>query len=107
MLTQMPRATGTRGQLRTAGPGRGKKTGGTKTEPPVSDAPTLAELGINKKRASIAKQLGDMTTQQRQKAVDELKEEGSVLGNAAAVLQAHPRLIKIGARVIEHIARIR
>ncbi|MCC6123361.1 MAG: MerR family DNA-binding transcriptional regulator [Pirellulales bacterium] len=44
-----PKAKGTRGQLKSAGPGRGK-TGSTKTEPPVSDVPTLADLGINKKK---------------------------------------------------------
>ena len=55
-LDKLPKATGTRGQLTKAGPGRGKKgkTGGDTMEPPVSDAPTLAELGVDKKRSARA-----------------------------------------------------
>jgi hypothetical protein len=47
-----PKAAGTRGQLTTAGPGRGKKgkTGVPIIGPPVSDAPTLKERGLEKKR---------------------------------------------------------
>jgi hypothetical protein len=33
------------------------KTGGTGLEPPVSDAPTLKEMGVDKKRAARAKHL--------------------------------------------------
>ena len=38
---KLPKATGTRGQLRSAGPGRGKKgkTGSSKSAPPVSELP--------------------------------------------------------------------
>jgi hypothetical protein len=55
----MPVNTGTRGQALPPGPGRGHsvKTGGTGLEPPVSDAPTLKEMGVDKKRAARAKHL--------------------------------------------------
>ena len=48
---KLPKAKGTQGQVLPAGPGRGKKgkTGGTKLDLPVSDAPTIAELGLNRK----------------------------------------------------------
>jgi hypothetical protein len=41
-----PRATGTAGRL--TGPGRGKKNGGSIVAPPLSDAPTLKEIGVTK-----------------------------------------------------------
>lgn len=50
------KAKGTRGQLAGPGPGRGKigKTGGTIIAPPVSDTPTIAQTGIDKKRLQRA-----------------------------------------------------
>jgi hypothetical protein len=47
MLREMPKATGTAGQGRPA-------LGGTITEPPKDNSPTLAELGIDKKLSSRA-----------------------------------------------------
>jgi hypothetical protein len=55
LLGPMEKAKGTRGQLKSAGPGRGK-TGGTSVEPPVS-GPTLKELGVDKKTSHVAQQL--------------------------------------------------
>lgn len=52
-LAEIPKAIGTRGQIKSAGPGRGK-TGGVELAPPVSDAPTLKELGVERKRAARA-----------------------------------------------------
>ena len=50
--------TGMKGQL-PPGPGRGHKgeNGGTQSEPPFSAAPTLADLGIEKKESSDAQAL--------------------------------------------------
>jgi DNA-directed RNA polymerase subunit RPC12/RpoP len=48
MLTEQAKNTGTAGQI--AGPGRGRKNGGSHRRPPLSTpAPTLADLGISKK----------------------------------------------------------
>jgi hypothetical protein len=63
-LKDGPKNTGTRGQQMAPGPGRGKrgKTGGDKMEPPVSSAPTLAELGIDKKESRVAQALATIKT---------------------------------------------
>jgi len=45
LLAESPKAKGTKGQLR----GR-DSSGGSKTEPPENDTPTLAESGIEKKQ---------------------------------------------------------
>jgi hypothetical protein len=52
LLREMPKAKGAAGS---AGPGRGKR--GAIVEPRFHDAPTLAELGIDKKVSSVAQQL--------------------------------------------------
>ncbi len=64
-MKQAPKATGTRGQLRPAGPGRGKKTSGTATDPPVSNTPTLADQGVDKKTANLARQLAALSDAER------------------------------------------
>ena len=58
LLAEMPKATGTRGQL------RGKESsGGYNVEPPEShDTSTLAELGLDKKTSMVAQQLADLPT---------------------------------------------
>ena len=60
VLPDVPKAIGTRGQLRSAGPGRGKKTGGIKLDPPVSSAATLKKLGISKRTANLARTLATL-----------------------------------------------
>jgi hypothetical protein len=54
---RMPVNTGTRGQLAGGrqGTGKGSFTGSPNVEPPVNDAPTLKEMGVDKKRAARAK----------------------------------------------------
>jgi hypothetical protein len=52
----MPKAKGTRGNLR-GKPKGGKPSGGSLTAPPDKDTPTIAELGLSKKRASRARKL--------------------------------------------------
>lgn len=55
MLKATPKQHGARG---VAGPGRGKN--GVPQENPVSDAPTLADLGINKKVSARAQRLAQL-----------------------------------------------
>jgi len=55
MLKATDRAKGTAGVLR----GR-DSSGGTKMEPPEKDAPTLSDLGINKKTSSLAQKLATL-----------------------------------------------
>jgi hypothetical protein len=65
-LKKLPPAKGTRGQQLPPGPGRGKKgkTGGSILVPPVSDAPTLAELGLARKRAARCRKLAEQALEQ-------------------------------------------
>ena len=51
MLEILPKAEGTRGQL------KGKSSGGAKVEPPETDTPTLASVGITKKESSRSQEL--------------------------------------------------
>jgi N6-adenosine-specific RNA methylase IME4 len=57
LLKKQPRATGR------SGPGRGKA--GTKAGPAFSDAPTLADLGIDKKTSSLAQRLASLSDAER------------------------------------------
>jgi hypothetical protein len=58
MLKATDRAKGTKGQLKGDVPAGTKlSVGSTKMEPPTNDAPTLSELGINKKTSSLAQKL--------------------------------------------------
>jgi len=50
MLKSTERAKGSAGQGR-------PNLGGSKTEPPKNDAPTLSDLGINKMTSSLAQKL--------------------------------------------------
>jgi len=56
MTKQMPKATGTRGQLRGDVP-KGQRVGGSSAVPPTA---TYADLGLNKKTISKAQQLADL-----------------------------------------------
>lgn len=64
LLRDGPKATGTRGQLQGRDP-----SGGAKAEPPEAPAPTLAEMGIDKKQAERAEQVArwiDLVEQKQQ-----------------------------------------
>jgi N6-adenosine-specific RNA methylase IME4 len=65
-----------------AGPGRGKR--GAQSEPRFT-APTLAQIGVDKKRSSAARQLGAMKPEERTKAIEELKEEGKGVSPSAVI----------------------
>jgi hypothetical protein len=54
LLAGMPIAKGTRGQKLT------RISGGAIAEPPETDAPTLADLGLNKKVSMVAQQLSNL-----------------------------------------------
>lgn len=63
-LKKLPKAKGTRGQLRGAKPGKagkgagaGKRSGGSLLAPPDLSAATLAQLGVDKKWAAYARAL--------------------------------------------------
>jgi N6-adenosine-specific RNA methylase IME4 len=64
----MPKATGA------AGPGRGKA--GSKAGRAFTDAPTLAELGLDKKRASRAQKLAMVSAEQQSAIFQRLAGEG-------------------------------
>jgi len=79
LLRETVKATGTRGKGR---PNLGgskmeppKKTGGTKSEPPVSDTPTLASLGIDKKLSSRSQKLAAMPEKQFEQKLSTWKEK--------------------------------
>ncbi len=57
LLASMPKATGR------SGPGRGKA--GTEAGPAFTNAPTLAELGIDKKTSAVAQQLAALPAETR------------------------------------------
>jgi hypothetical protein len=74
-LDKVGKATGTRGQLRTAGPGRGKKgkTGGPELAPPVSEVPSLAEMDVDRKWAALAHRVHDIPRKVRDSYIADLK----------------------------------
>jgi N6-adenosine-specific RNA methylase IME4 len=78
-LKKLPVAKGTQGQLRGAKPGkrgrRGVITGGAVVEPPVK-GPTLAELGVTKKRSARSKRLADIPEDKLNEHVENLKAQG-------------------------------
>lgn len=63
LLASLPKATGTRGQLRKGG-GRASKA--VVIIPPLCDAPSYAELGLDKATASIAQQLAALPMKTRE-----------------------------------------
>jgi hypothetical protein len=67
-LDKQPKASGA------AGPGRGKA--GSKAGPAFSDAPTLKEKGVDKKRAARAKRLKALPKGKKQAYIQALKDEG-------------------------------
>jgi len=61
MLKATDRAKGSKGQLKGDVPlGTKLSVGSTKLEPPTNDAPTLSDLGINKKTSSLAQKLATL-----------------------------------------------
>lgn len=65
-LAKLPKAKGTRGQLRGPkiksgrgkGKGKGTSVGGAVLAPPTEEAATLAELGVDRKAAALAHKPG-------------------------------------------------
>ncbi len=85
---KLPKAAGTRGQLRGGrkGAGRGRFTGEAKLVPPVKD-PTDAELGLGKRLAARSRKLREMGEVARKRLVEKLKEEDKPV-NPRTVLAA-------------------
>lgn len=84
-LSEIPKAVGTRGQIKSAGPGRGNKTGGTALEPPVSDAPTLKELQISKRRSTRSRKLASIPEPKRAEYVEALIEDDKAVSPDAVL----------------------
>lgn len=64
LLNQIEKAKGTR--LAGREPGSNKGVGGTRREPPTTNAPTLADLGVTKKVSSVAQQLAALPADTRE-----------------------------------------
>ncbi len=78
ILKSMKKAKGTKGQL------RGKKSsGGTKTEPPEDDSPTLADIGVSKKTSSQEQKLAAVPEAQFEQLL--VTEEGAELDTKAVI----------------------
>jgi N6-adenosine-specific RNA methylase IME4 len=79
-LRRLPKATGTRGQLRGVKPGkrgrRGSIAGGARSEPPAKTAATLADLGVDKKWAARARALAKIPAADRDRIGRVLEREG-------------------------------
>ena len=77
ILQAAPKAIGT------AGLGR-PKLGGTKMEPPKSDAPTLDELGLTKKESAVAQKLASLP----EKAFEQVRDGSMTIAKAIAAVDA-------------------
>lgn len=75
MLKAAPKAKGA------SGPGRGKA--GSKSGPAFNDAPTLAELGLDKKTSSIAQKLADLPDE----AFEQVREGHETIAKAIAAVK--------------------
>ena len=93
MLKAAPKAKGA------SGPGRGKA--GSKSGPAFNDAPTLAELGLDKKTSSIAQKLADLPDE----AFEQVREGHETIAKAiAAVKEAKATPATEAAPVLEAVS---
>lgn len=98
-LAKLPKATGTRGQLRggAAGTGRGtRKTGQATLVPPVSEVPTDADKGVGKRQAAQARHLWVMG-EDRKRLEGKLKTQDKAI-TPNTVLAEHRRENKEGKK---------
>lgn len=56
--------------------------GGTKTEPPKSDAPTLADLGLTKKESAVAQKLANLSEEE----FDQVRSGATTVSKAVAAI---------------------
>lgn len=95
MLKAAPKAKGA------SGPGRGKA--GSKSGPAFNDAPTLAELGLDKKTSSIAQKLADLPDE----AFEQVREGHETIAKAlAAVKEAKATPATEAAPVLEVVSEL-
>jgi hypothetical protein len=78
-LREMPKATGTRGQLKGDVPA-GARVGGAREEPPTD---TLASIGITKKESARAQKLAAMPAEEFHGTIAEVKATGGKITMAA------------------------
>lgn len=89
-LREFPKAKGTRGQLK----GR-TSSGGTKSEPPENNGPTLAEIGIkDKKRSAQAQKLAAIPVERLEEILLDLSEQDKTI-SPSAVLLAERQHVKV------------
>ena len=81
-LGKLPKATGTRGQGRPS-------LGGSKSEPPKSDAPTLAEIGVDKKRSTRSQKLATLSPEKIDETVAALTMAGKAV-STVTILGLNP-----------------
>lgn len=74
-LAKIPKAKGTRGQIRGSTDG----SGGAILEPPEDDAPALADLGVAKKRAARARRIAELPDEKVEQYTAELKAEDKAI----------------------------
>jgi N6-adenosine-specific RNA methylase IME4 len=81
-LAELPKAKGTRGQIkggrggRGKGGGKGRSIGGAILELPMENIPTLEQLGIDKQRAARAHRIAAIEIEERRWIIAELKDVG-------------------------------
>ena len=88
--TKAERAKGTRGRIVRGGRGRIAPPGGAETGPPGDDAPTLADLGLDKKTSSVAQKLAALPQKQFEQ----------VRSGTATVSQAIHHVIETKAKAV-------
>jgi N6-adenosine-specific RNA methylase IME4 len=86
---EWPKVGKAKGAIGRAGPGRGKR--GSKMAPRLDDAPTIAELGIAKKRLQRAERLAAMPTKVRDGYIAELEEAGKGVTPNAVLVRARQK----------------
>ena len=95
-LNELEPAKGTRGSFRGKPKGRGS-SGGPIMELPDDSAPTLAEMGVNRKYAARAKRLAEIPEGKRQQYIVELIEAEK--GVTPAAVLANQRVADLGKRL--------
>lgn len=87
LLRDLPKHEGTKAK---PGNKNASKNGGTKSEPPFSDAPKLADIGVSKKESARAQKLAAMPAKTVERRVAELKSERRPISSAKVLATPKP-----------------